>query len=148
MENINDYRKRFGQLMESTMGDVRPLISEQESTTETMTGKKLKGYIDENNAKQNGTPDFMGEITSEPKIVGTSTEVSFKLTDGQEGILSKRCNDNKFYVKQDGVPAAANVRFIPDQVYFTEEGLKIMNLMQAPCDEYVSTKGTDASNVS
>ena len=29
MENINEYKKRFYNLMESTLGDVKPLISEQ-----------------------------------------------------------------------------------------------------------------------
>ena len=31
MENIEQYRKRFNSLLESTMGDVKPLIVEQES---------------------------------------------------------------------------------------------------------------------
>lgn len=30
MNNIEQYRKRFNSLLESTMGDVRPLISEQD----------------------------------------------------------------------------------------------------------------------
>jgi hypothetical protein len=32
MENIEQYKKRFFNLMESTMGDVKPLINEQELT--------------------------------------------------------------------------------------------------------------------
>ena len=31
MKNINEYKKRFYNLMESTMGDVKPLISEQDA---------------------------------------------------------------------------------------------------------------------
>ena len=33
MNNIEQYRKRFNSLLESTMGDVRPLISEQSETS-------------------------------------------------------------------------------------------------------------------
>ena len=33
MNNIEEYRKRFNSLLESTMGDVRPLISEQSETS-------------------------------------------------------------------------------------------------------------------
>jgi hypothetical protein len=32
MKNIENYKSRFFSLMESTMGDVKPLISEQETS--------------------------------------------------------------------------------------------------------------------
>jgi hypothetical protein len=37
MYNIEQYKKRFYNLMESSMGDVRPLISEQDSSKDTET---------------------------------------------------------------------------------------------------------------
>ena len=33
MNNINEYKKRFFNLMESTIGDVKPIISEQITDT-------------------------------------------------------------------------------------------------------------------
>lgn len=36
MKNINNYKKRFFNLMESTMGDVKPLIMEQSSGLSTL----------------------------------------------------------------------------------------------------------------
>ena len=47
MKNINDYKNRFYNLMESTMGDVRPLISEQEVkdfSTEIFEELKKNGF--------------------------------------------------------------------------------------------------------
>jgi hypothetical protein len=43
MKNINDYKKRFYNLMESTLGDVRPLIMEQSGTTQTTGGTVTTG---------------------------------------------------------------------------------------------------------
>ena len=40
MKNIEDYRKRFNSLLETTMGDVRPLINEEFETSGT-TGSTL-----------------------------------------------------------------------------------------------------------
>ena len=51
MKNINDYKNRFYNLMESTMGDVRPLISEQEVkdfSTEIFEELKKNGFTIEN----------------------------------------------------------------------------------------------------
>lgn len=41
MKTINEYKKRFNQLMESTIGDVKPLIMEQTTTTATTSGSPL-----------------------------------------------------------------------------------------------------------
>jgi hypothetical protein len=41
MNNIEQYKNRFFNLMESTIGDVRPLISEQSTTVPTGTGEEL-----------------------------------------------------------------------------------------------------------
>jgi hypothetical protein len=55
MNNIEKYRKRFNSLLESTMGDVRPLINEEFETTGTtetsgstptlVAGPLGKGYL-------------------------------------------------------------------------------------------------------
>jgi hypothetical protein len=42
MNNLNEYRKRFNTLMESTIGDVKPLISEQNFKDELIK----QGYKD------------------------------------------------------------------------------------------------------
>ena len=41
MNNIEQYKNRFFNLMESTIGDVKPLISEQSTTVPTGTGDGL-----------------------------------------------------------------------------------------------------------
>jgi hypothetical protein len=41
MRNIEQYKNRFFNLMESTIGDVKPLISEQSITVPTGTGEGL-----------------------------------------------------------------------------------------------------------
>jgi hypothetical protein len=54
MKNINDYKKRFYNLMESTMGDVRPLIFENEpispirpmTADEPISDEALNGFTD------------------------------------------------------------------------------------------------------
>jgi len=55
MNTIRDYKNRFNQLMESTMGDVRPLISEQEVkdfSNEIFEDLKKNGFtINNSNAK-------------------------------------------------------------------------------------------------
>jgi hypothetical protein len=44
MNNIEQYRKRFNMLIESSMGDVKPLINEQ--TTNDLIGKTVNLYRD------------------------------------------------------------------------------------------------------
>ena len=41
MKNINEYKKRFYNLMESTMGDAKPLISEQETPINSVSGETV-----------------------------------------------------------------------------------------------------------
>ena len=43
MNTIRDYKKRFYNLMESTIGDVKPLIMEQSGTTQTTGGTVTTG---------------------------------------------------------------------------------------------------------
>lgn len=49
MENINLYKKRFGKLMESTIGDAKPLVSEQHMDGEMEEGggtwEGIKGFF-------------------------------------------------------------------------------------------------------
>jgi hypothetical protein len=60
MKTINEYKNRFNQLMESTMGDVKPLIMEQ-STGETLP-VVTKVYIE-----KYGKPDS-GRCFQNPKL--------------------------------------------------------------------------------
>lgn len=49
MKNIDSYKKRFGTLMESTLGDSKPLVSEQHMDGEMEEGggtwEGIKGYF-------------------------------------------------------------------------------------------------------
>jgi hypothetical protein len=45
MKNIEQYKRRFNMLIESSMGDVKPLINEQ--TTNELIGKTVNFYTDE-----------------------------------------------------------------------------------------------------
>ena len=58
MRNLNEYKRRFNILMESTMGDVRPLLSETTMAPEPVpTGEKLVGklYFDEGDYQMSKT---------------------------------------------------------------------------------------------
>lgn len=50
MNNINEYKKRFYNLMESTMGDAKPLINEQKDVSDLerkeLGDKMMKDWID------------------------------------------------------------------------------------------------------
>lgn len=75
MNNIGNYKKRFFNLMESTMGDVKPLIVENNGTVDITThrescGQKLIG-------KQFSFIDIRGLRKEEIKI--TITEITYDL---------------------------------------------------------------------
>ena len=46
MKNIEQYKNRFFNLMESTIGDVRPLISEQLTTGEGLSNSPTTNVVD------------------------------------------------------------------------------------------------------
>ena len=55
MKNINDYKNRFYNLMESTMGDVKPLIMEQSGTTVNTGSTQTTGSTVTTGATSGGT---------------------------------------------------------------------------------------------
>jgi len=79
MKNINDYKKRFYNLMESTMGDVRPLIMEQSGTTQTTGGTVTTG----------STQTTGGTVTTSG---GTQTQKSMR------PIINKTHDKNYIYI--------------------------------------------------
>ena len=64
MKNINDYKKIFYNLMESTLGDVRPLIMEQSGTTQTTGGTVTTGAT-----QTQKSPKFMINKTQDKNYV-------------------------------------------------------------------------------
>ena len=72
MNNIGNYKKRFFNLMESTMGDVKPLIVKDDETVEITThrescGQKLIGkqftFTDVRGLRKEGIKITITEIT-------------------------------------------------------------------------------------
>jgi len=55
MNTIRDYKNRFNQLMESTMGNVKPLIMEQSGTTQTTGGTVTTGSTQTTGTTTGGT---------------------------------------------------------------------------------------------
>lgn len=70
MKIINEYKNRFNQLMESTMGDVRPLISEVETNVIDLTD--LNSQV----------PDSLVDSPPETTLAGTYT------SNGRDGSIT------------------------------------------------------------
>jgi hypothetical protein len=68
MKNIEQYRKRFNMLIESSIGDVRPLILEQETPSITASEISVYGPKDreiKNSIKTGGNGFFNVQVTNE-----------------------------------------------------------------------------------
>ena len=89
MKNINDYKSRFYNLMESTMGDVRPLISEQEVkdfSTEIFEELKKNGFTIENSnanyvkaTKGTFSLSFQVQVDAQQQKYYKLTQINYKL---------------------------------------------------------------------
>jgi hypothetical protein len=77
MENINEYKRRFYNLMESTLGDVKPLISEQNEPSFMQSIKNLYrdvfegGDIDYNYIENSMTTKELADLIYASLKVGT-----------------------------------------------------------------------------
>jgi hypothetical protein len=102
MKNLNDYKKRFYKLMESTIGDVKPLISEQgvTDTEDDLVNKPgygakketsfYKEYMAQNrNTKYEGPTPALEKLVNDYKLTGNfekspiGTAFIYKTKDGQ-----------------------------------------------------------------
>jgi hypothetical protein len=91
MRNLNDYRNRFNQLMESTLGDVKPLLSEQITPKQGMainTGmQKLQPQID---ATQEEHQQILNKLVIKTQsLVTPANGLIFDTTDGKTLTISK-----------------------------------------------------------
>jgi hypothetical protein len=82
MRNIEDYKQRFFNLMESTIGDVKPLINEDESTTNKFCWENPEWKEIDDDVKFKGTWKLQGNkvlLTYERSMMSLSnTEVIIK----------------------------------------------------------------------
>jgi len=125
MNNIEQYRKRFFNLMESTMGDVRPIISEQPttepvkstnstpgpatpqtpSTTEPQLPKDMTGRVNfYYNESQGGDSAFSYNINAITKIDKESLygEGMVQFNDNDGNSFKYECATNRFSVERMG----------------------------------------------
>lgn len=116
MKNINDYKKRFDVLLESTMGDVKPLISEQNETSKKGanikpdTSKLFKGALFMDVKKSLNTKDEVvtGSYTAVNQKGAYDALHSFhkRSSDGFGGRINTKVQDAiKEYKKKNGVKA-------------------------------------------
>ena len=61
MENINNYKKRFFNLMESTMGDVKPLIVEDEQSSGLSTLNSILSQANLGQVSQEDVPELVSD---------------------------------------------------------------------------------------
>ena len=61
MENINNYKKRFFNLMESTMGDVKPLIVEDEQSSELSNLNTILSQANLGQVSQEDVPELVSD---------------------------------------------------------------------------------------
>ena len=67
MKNLNDYKKRFNILMESTMGNVKPLIMEEEN--DDLIGKSVTFKVDENLTIKGIIKNFVKQTSQSNNII-------------------------------------------------------------------------------
>ena len=141
MNNIEQYRKRFYNLMESTMGDVKPIISEQPTTepvkstnstpepatpqttdtTEPQLPKDMTGRVNfYYNESQGGDSAFSYNINAITKIdkdfLYEQGMVTFSDNDGNT--FEYECTTNRFFVKRMGTMSnPVNLRRIYNKEY-------------------------------
>ena len=80
MRNINKYRKRFYNLMESTLGNVKPLISEAPQHEEFVTPTMDMLSYGEAHSSSDGTGGYGKTINSKTSLSGN--EYKFTLAEG------------------------------------------------------------------
>lgn len=88
MKNIEQYRKRFNSLLESTIGDVRPLISEDNDSKQP---PHLRLY---NCLKKDGWKITAGSLDSGDKVEYSKFEPTGKSFKCEEGVIEKWIKDN------------------------------------------------------
>lgn len=122
MKNINDYKKRFYNLMESTIGDVKPLINEEilpNPWTDTTTA--LQGIADYYNTQ---LTNYYTKKPDKPKIyfsvkrthstdgAGNETDVAWQSFFGNK-LLSTDKLPSYYIIDQKNLVATPNMtRFI------------------------------------
>jgi len=114
MKNINDYKKRFDVLLESTMGDVKPLISEQNETSKKGasikpdTSKFFKGELFMDAGKFFKDEVATGSYSAENQKYAYDALHSFhkRQSDNFGGRINTKVKDAiKEYKKRSGVKA-------------------------------------------
>jgi len=108
MENINEYKRRFYNLMESTLGDVKPLISEQNEPSFMQSIKNLYrdvfegGDIDYNYIENSMTTKELADLIYASLKVGTLDRGDIPTAKyGEENPLPKDYGATDFMIDGD-----------------------------------------------
>lgn len=109
MKNINEYKKRFFNLLESQMGDVKPLISEQAATTKKNVATKSTATQTQNVSEGlNNTigKELLDALKASPQAsyygVASSDNCVYSF-DNKEGIVGGKSSDDYTFFYQLGV---------------------------------------------
>ena len=126
MKNLNDYKRRFNILMESTMGDVKPLIMEQSNNgiTTLITWSKQKNMDDSYCTPEEKKWKSMDDRGYCPKGTWTYT-----------------MNGDRFdYYDKDGKLIGSDSKVPPTQEYYNGSVNSIADLSR-----YIKDKKTDVN---
>jgi len=146
MKNITDYKKRFYNLMESTMGDVKPLINEEIlSNPWTDTTTALQGIADYYNKALNITT--YKKYPNKPKIYFSVKRTHAKDAVGNEIDVAWIPYFGETRLSMDRLPS----RYIIDQhnlVSRPEITQRVNEFIATPISQkYNSIKGVTTMNI-
>ena len=102
MNNIEQYKNRFFNLMESTIGDVRPLITEQ-ANLDNIKEYKAKFIISKSLKKEDSKKMYKDAIDKNTKISGTEDE---GVLNAYRGLVSQNNLDNVLRMYDEEFPSS------------------------------------------
>ena len=144
MRTINEYKNRFYNLLESTVGNVKPLINENEDPYLDLYGKTvtfksiemggivIKGIIKGVSTQGNGIDIKLKESITDGDTDGLSFDEN---NNDYFGNLNYDCSTKTFYIKLEGKREHYKVS------KFTCKGLSDVLSQRYPCDTDFSMNG-------
>ncbi len=116
MENINNYKDRFYNLMESTIGDVKPLINENANVENRKTIINGDGTVTIYNDKKQ--PQKIRFSIDGPLYTGDVNVKDIKFENGIYCIVSKKEHSECLNKEQINIILKFVDKNTPDSIYF------------------------------
>ena len=128
MKNINEYKKRFYNLMESTLGDAKPLISEQSSDV-----IKIKAWVLKSSRDRDVNPNYNFDTTNH-KLSNVGVRFDFTSPKPIEDLPWPKGKGTILCGNEDG-RIVVTMNGQPYTLYVTAVAAKKLTKL---CDEYAS----------